>query len=182
MKLFITVVSFLIFSNAIAQKKLFTKTANISFFSKTNVENIQATNKKGLCVWEQASGNIELSVLMKGFEFAKALMQEHFNESYVESDKFPKATFKGVIENSNAINLTANNVFNATVTGMLTMHGVTKQITTPIQIKVLNGIISVTASFNVLLADFNIKVPSLVADNINKKIQISINIPALSSL
>ncbi len=165
-----------------AQTKLFTKTGSISFFSKTNVENISARNNKVLAVWELASGKIEFSVLMKGFEFEKALMQEHFNENYVESDKYPKATLKAVVENSSAILPTTDKTYSVKVNGTLTMHGVTKPISTTATIKVKDGVVSATAALPVLLSDYNIKIPAVVADNINKKIDISINIPAFKIL
>ena len=165
-----------------AQTKLFTKTGSISFFSKTNIENISARNNKALAVWELASGKIEFSVLMKGFEFEKALMQEHFNEDYVESDKYPKAILKAVVENSNSILLTTDKTYSVKVNGTLTMHGVTKPISTTAIIKVKDAIVSATAVLPVLLSDYNIKIPAVVADNINKKIDISINIPAFKSL
>ncbi len=172
----------LVCNASFAQTKLFTKTGSISFFSKTNVENITAKNNKVLSIWEPASGKIEFSVLMKGFEFEKALMQEHFNENYVESDKYPKATFKGTVENSNIISLTTNKTNTVNVSGALTMHGVTNQINIPATITVSNALVSASASFEVLLADYKIKIPSLVADNINKKIKITVNIPLYKSL
>jgi YceI-like domain len=165
-----------------AQTKLFTKTGNISFFSKTNIENISARNNKVLAVWELASGKIEFSVLMKGFEFEKALMQEHFNEDYVESDKYPKAILKAVMENSNTILLTIDKIYSVKVNGTLTMHGVTKPVSTTATIKVKDGVASATAGLPILLADYNIKIPAVLADNINKKIDISISIPAFKSL
>jgi YceI-like domain len=177
-----TALVFLLHVCAFAQTKLFTKTGTISFFSKTNVENISARNNKVLAVWELTSGKIEFSVLMKGFEFEKALMQEHFNEDYVESDKYPKATLKAVIENSNTIVLTADKTYSVKVNGSLTMHGITKQISTIATIKVKNGVASASAVLPVLLSDYNIKIPAVVADNINKKIDISINIPAFKIL
>jgi YceI-like domain len=167
---------------ASAQTKLFTKTGSISFFSKTNVENISARNNKVLAVWELASGKIEFSVLMKGFEFEKALMQEHFNEDYVESDKYPKATLKAVVENSSNILLTIDKTYSVKVNGTLTMHGVTKPISTTATIKVKDAVVSATAVLSVLLSDYNIKIPAVVADNINKKIDISINIPVFKIL
>jgi polyisoprenoid-binding protein YceI len=115
---------------------------------------------------------------MKGFEFEKALMQEHFNENYIESDKYPKATFRGVIEDGNTITLGIDKSYNLKVTGALTMHGITKQISTLATIKVNKGVVSASTNFSVLLSDYNIKVPALVTDNINKKIDISVNIPA----
>jgi YceI-like domain len=177
-----TALVFLLQQYSHAQSKLFTKTGSISFFSKTNVENISAQNNKVLAIWELASGKIEFSVLMKGFEFEKALMQEHFNEDYVESDKYPKATLKAVIENSNTILLTSDKTYTVKVNGTLTMHGITKPINTTATIKVKDGVASATATLPVLLADYNIKIPAVVADNINKKIDISINIPAFKTL
>ena len=165
-----------------AQTKLFTKTGTISFKSKTALENIEALNNKVLSVWDVTSGNIEFSLLVKGFEFDRALMQEHFNENYMESDKYPKAVFKGVVENSKNIIFTSNNNYTIKVNGSLTMHGVTKQITVPVIIKVKNGEASATANFSVVPQDYNIKIPGLVADKINKKIDISINIPAYKIL
>lgn len=169
-------------NTAFAQTKLFTKTGSISFKSKTALENIEARNNKVLSVWETNTGNIEFSLLIKGFNFEKALMQEHFNENYMESDKFPKAIFKGVMENSKDILLTANNNYQLKINGTLTMHGVTKQITVPANIKVTNGETSASANFSILLQDYNIKIPGLVADRINKKIDIVINVAAYKPL
>ena len=87
-------------------KKYFTKTGNITFFSKTDAENIEGVNHKVTSAFETTSGKLQFSVLMKAFEFQKALMQEHFNENYVESDKFPKASFDGKFDNVAAINFT----------------------------------------------------------------------------
>src|SRR5688572_4970867 len=83
------------------QSKYFTKEGRAQFVSKAPLEEIEAVNKKVTSVLDASTGQLEFSVLMKAFEFQKALMQEHFNENYVESDKFPKATFKGKIENFN---------------------------------------------------------------------------------
>jgi hypothetical protein len=179
MRVFKAILFFTFYYNGcFAQARLYTKAGNISFFSKTTVENIQARNNKVLCVWEIASGKIEFSVLMKGFEFEKALMQEHFNENYVESDKYPKANFKGIVENSSTISFSDTKTHTVKVNGALTLHGITKQINIAATIKVSNGIASASSNFSLLLSDYNIRIPSLVADNINKKIDININIPA----
>ena len=163
-------------NTATAQTKLFTKTGSISFKSKTAMENIEAVNNKVLSVWEINSGNIEFSLLIKGFEFDRALMQEHFNENYMESDKYPKAVFKGIVENSKTILLSGSNNYAVNVNGTLTMHGVTKQITVPTTIKVKKGEASAVAIFSVSPQDYNIKIPGVVADKINKKINIVINV------
>src|SRR4051812_42180218 len=88
----------------LAQDKFFTKNGKLSFYSKAPLEDIEATNNAVTAVLDAKSGDLQFAVLMKGFEFQKALMEEHFNENYAESDKFPKAVFKGVVMNNNAIN------------------------------------------------------------------------------
>ena len=110
-----------------AQSKLYSKDARVSFFSKTAMENIDAQNNKALCIWDTGSGQLEFSVLIKGFEFDRALMQEHFNENYMESDKFPKAVFKGVLVVATSFSLQANGTYNVSAEGMLTIHGVSKK-------------------------------------------------------
>ena len=95
----------LLSSSLFAQDKYFTKTGKISFFSKAIIENIEAHNRSVTCVLDTKTGNLQFSVPIKGFEFEKALMQEHFNENYAESDKFPKSTFKGTITDISTVNL-----------------------------------------------------------------------------
>jgi YceI-like domain len=164
-------------ATSLAQTRYFTKTGKITFYSKSPMENIEAVNNKVVSVWDVASGQIEFNVLMKGFEFEKALMQEHFNENYVESDKYPKAVFKGIIENSNALDLTADHSVSVKVNGNLTIHGETRPVNTTALITVKNKAISAATSFVIILADYKISIPSLVADKINKKITINVNIP-----
>ena len=179
MKLFISlVILFSVGAVGKAQQKYFTKTAKISFFSKAPLENIEAVNNKVVSVWDVETGQLEFAVLMKGFEFQKALMQEHFNENYVESDKYPKALFKGSIENSKSISLTTDNVVTVNITGYLTIHGLTNPVNTTGVITVKNGIISASSNFTITLADYGISIPSVVADKISKKIAIAVNIPA----
>jgi len=183
MNFYVAIFTLLLAANtATAQTKLFTKTGTITFKSKTPLENIEAVNNKVLSVWEITTGNIEFSLLIKGFEFDRALMQEHFNENYMESDKYPKAVFKGVVENSKNIILTSNDNYFLKVNGTLTMHGVTKQITLPVTIKVKNGEANAMAGFSIIPQDYNIKIPGLVADKINKKIDVLINVPAYKIL
>jgi polyisoprenoid-binding protein YceI len=168
--------------SANAQTKYFTKTGTISFYSKSAMENIEATNNKVVSIWDVTTGQIEVAVLMKGFEFEKALMQEHFNENYIESDKYPKGTFKGIIENGKAISLTTDNTVSVKVSGSLTLHGVTNPVNTTAVISIKNGVISATSKFTVAPADYKISIPSLVADKINKNITIAVFIPAFQPL
>jgi polyisoprenoid-binding protein YceI len=141
--------------------------------TKGSPERIEATNKSGTIVVEQSSGRVEASVLIKGFLFDKALMQEHFNENYMESSKFPKATFKGKIDNLTAVNFDKDGTYNATISGDLSLHGVTKQVKTTATFKVKGGKVSASANFNAALSDYGIDVPSVVADKLAKEAKIS---------
>ena len=111
---------------------------------------------------------------MKGFEFEKALMQEHFNENYVESDKYPKAVFKGKINDISSIDFAKTGKYTATVTGKLSLHGQTKDVTAPITFNVNQGTVSATTEFMVAPLDFNIAIPSIVREKIAKEIKISV--------
>src|SRR5687768_1772756 len=91
-----------------AQERFFTKSGKVSFYSKAPLEDIEAHNKSVTAVLDTKTGNLQFALQMKGFEFEKALMEEHFNESYVESDKYPRADFKGQVLNNAAINYAKN--------------------------------------------------------------------------
>lgn len=155
-----------------AQTKYFTKKGKITFYSKTSMENIDATNSRVASVLEVETGKLEFSVLISAFEFEKALMQEHFNEDYMESKKFPKATFKGAITNMKDVDLKKDGSYAVTITGELLLHGVTKTITEKATILVKGGKISATCDFNVTVKDYQIKAPSKVAEVIQVKINI----------
>ena len=159
---------------AVSGQKYFTKTGHISFYSETKLEKFDAHNKSASIVYDSETGKLEAAALVKGFQFEKALMQEHFNENYMESNKYPKATFKGAIENFKTVDLTKNGKYAVKVSGDLTMHGVTKKVMTDGQIVVNNGKVEATAEFNVVLADYKINIPSLVKDQIAKTVKIKI--------
>ena len=158
-----------------AQDKYFTKTGKINFFSKAPMEDIEAKNRTVTAVIDSKSGAIQFAVQMKGFEFEKQLMQQHFNENYVESDKFPKAEFKGAITNNSDINYSKDGTYNAKVKGKLTIHGVTKDVETTGTLKVSGGKLDANSTFNVLLSDYNIKIPAVVKDKISNTIKITVD-------
>ena len=143
--------------------------------SPKSPENVDAINKSVICVLDTKTGNLQFSVLMKGFEFERALMQEHFNENYVESNKFPKAEFKGAITNNNAVNYAKDGVYPVKVSGQLTMHGETKSIETSGTVTIKNGKINALAEFAVVLADYKITIPQLVADKVAKTATIKVD-------
>jgi polyisoprenoid-binding protein YceI len=159
----------------VAQGKFYTKSGKISFFSSTSLEDIRANNKTVTVLLDSKTGDLQIAVLMKGFEFKKALMQEHFNKNYVESDKFPRAEFKGQIINNNTINYTTDGTYPAKVRGRLTIHGQTKEIETPGTIPVRDGKPLLQSVFNLLVADYNISIPRLYRDNIAKSIQVTVD-------
>jgi polyisoprenoid-binding protein YceI len=160
------------------QTKYFTRNGKVNFdsTSPSSPEKIEGKNEKATSVMDVATGQMEFAVLMKAFIFEKALMEEHFNENYVESDKFPKATFKGMIKNLNEINLTKDGTYTAKISGKLSVHGVTKDIETTGTFIVKAGIISAKSVFKILLANYNIEVPSLVQDKVAKEASITVDI------
>ena len=176
-KIFIPfVLCFLVFfSNA--QDKYFTKTGKINFSATapSSPENIDGINKSVICVMDSKTANIQFSVLMKGFEFERALMQEHFNENYVESDKFPKAEFKGSITNNSSVNYSKEGTYTVKVKGKLTMHGETRDVESEGKLIVKGGKINAVADFGVLLSDYKVSIPTLVADKVAKTAKITVN-------
>jgi hypothetical protein len=159
-----------------AQDKWFTKTGSISFFSKAPLEDIEAHNKKVTCILDQSNGQLEFSVLMKAFQFEKALMQEHFNENYIESDKHPKATFSGQISNADKVNFAKDGVYPVKVSGDLNIKGVTKPVTADGTISIKGGKVFAKSEFNILLSDYNVSIPAVNKDNISNSIKISVDL------
>lgn len=159
-----------------AQGKYFTREGRIQFNSKSTVEKIEGVNKKVTSIIDTQTGQIEFSVLMKAFEFEKALMQEHFNENYVESDKFPKANFKGTIANNSEIKWTTDGTYPAKVQGKMTIHGVTKDVTADGSIEVKGGKVIANSKFIILLKDYNIEIPKLVKDKITEDVIILVDL------
>ena len=120
----------LISVSGFTQNRYFTKSGNIVFNAGTMLEDIEAATNTSSSVFDANTGQIEFAVLIKGFEFKRALMQEHFNENYLESDKYPKSIFKGRITNIEEVNFQKDGTYPVTVNGSLEIHGVTKQIET----------------------------------------------------
>lgn len=161
-------------TNGFAQK-LITKTGSIKFqASVPSYEEVAAENKSVSAVLEQSTGDFAALVLIKGFRFKVALMEEHFNENYMESEKFSKATLKGKIEDFD-ISQIANTAKNFTLKGDLTIHGKTKQISVIVKISKASKGINAVGSFEVKPEDFDIEVPGLVRKKIADKIKINYN-------
>lgn len=177
MRLFLSVfVVFMSFSMLSGQGKFFTKKGTITFKSDTPLEKIEAENKTSTFVIDTEKGNLQLAVLIKAFHFEKALMQEHFNENYMESSKFPKATFKGKIANMDMVNFENDGTYEVSIEGNMTIHGVTKEIAVPATFTIENGAISGNTVFDIAVADYGIEIPKLVRENIAKEVSISVDV------
>ena len=169
------VLCLLISSASFAQDKYFTKTARVNFYSNAALEDFEAKNKTTVCVLDTKTGALQFSILIKGFEFENEEMQEHFNDHYLESHKFPKAEFKGVIVNNGTVNYKKPGSYPVQVKGQLTLHGVTKDVVTGGVLKVDTKGITTTSSFNIHVADYGIKIPSLVKDKIAKVVKVTVD-------
>ncbi|HEX7014789.1 MAG TPA: YceI family protein [Cyclobacteriaceae bacterium] len=150
------------------------RAGHASFYSKAPLEDIEAHTDQALCILDASSGEVAASMLMRSFQFEKALMQEHFNSKYVESDKYPKATFTGKITNLSDIDLTQNGTYTAKVEGEITIHGVTKPLTADVEFVVQDNTIRASGSFPLRVKDFKITIPTLVVRNIAEVIEVRV--------
>ncbi len=161
---------------AYAQNKYFSRDGKISFYSKAPVEDIEAHHNQVSSIINMENGDIVFSMLIKGFQFEKALMQEHFNENYLESEKYPKSVFEGRITNFNDLDLSKDGEYDLKITGQLTIHGVTKEYSTDAKLKRTGDKLQGTCTFKVKVADHKIKIPSTVVDNIAEVVDVNVDI------
>lgn len=157
-------------------QKYTTKTGNIKFeASVPSFEEVAGENKTASAVVVSETGDIAVLALMKGFRFKVALMEEHFNENYVESDKFPKATFKGKIEGFDISKVSAE-AKTYTISGELTLHGKTKHITDTAKISKQGNNLVIVGDFDVKPEDFAIEIPAVVSKKVADKIKVAYNL------
>jgi polyisoprenoid-binding protein YceI len=157
-----------------AQKRYYTKTGVISFKAGTAVEDIDAVNKSVSSIIDIVSGQVEVAVLIKGFEFRRGLMQEHFNENYLESEKFPKATFKGKIDNISQLDFKKDGQYALMAKGTLEIHGVKHEVSVPVAITIVSSQLSADAAFQVRLEDYKVEIPGAVKDKISPAVSIKV--------
>ena len=161
------------FANA---QKFMTKGGTIKFSSETPMEKIEGTNRQVNSALNFTTGDFVFKVLIRGFEFEKALMQEHFNENYMESEKFPSSEFKGKITNLKDVNLTKDGVYKVLVEGDLTIHGITNKVKVNGTLEVNAAKVIGKASFEVTPKDYNIAIPKAVIKNISEAIKVDVNV------
>lgn len=170
----ILIISLLLAGAAANAQLLMTKTGTISFHSHTILENIDAENNSVMAILDVNKKSMAFSCMMKQFVFPRKLMQEHFNENYVESDKFPKATFSGSF--TEEVQLEKDGTYPVTVKGKLTIHGVTKEVQVPGTLVIQGGVITGTTSFKLNPTDYNISIPFIVRDKIEKENTVKVKI------
>lgn len=170
-KLFVFAV-LLITTATFAQDKMITKTGKITFEASVPAfEEVKGKNENVTCVLNSKTGDIASLALIKGFKFKLALMEEHFNENYMNSDSYPKATFKGKILNFDADALTAT-AKEYTMKGKLELHGKTNELTTTAKIRKTDSGVEIIATFNVNASDYDIEIPSVVKSKVSNKVAV----------
>lgn len=158
-----------------SQSKKITKTGEIKFeASVPSFEEVKGVSRTATMVLNTDTGEIASLALIKGFRFKIALMEEHFNENYMESDKYPKATFKGKVYSFEEKDLTES-FKDYIIKGSLELHGKSKEITAPAKIRKTGEGIEITSHFSVNSDDFKIQIPKMVSNKVSKKVDISLH-------
>lgn len=152
-------------------QKYTTEKSFVTFFSDATIEDIKAENSKSASLFNIATTDIVFSIPIKDFEFEKALMKEHFNEKYMETEKFPKATFQGKMV---GFNLEASGEQEVKALGKLLIHGESKDVEIPGTLQVVENKLIAKAKFTVKLADYKIKIPQLLWQNIAEEVEVTV--------
>jgi polyisoprenoid-binding protein YceI len=175
-KIILTTGLFIAAATSVFAQKYLTRTGKISFNATAvgSPEDIEAVNNEVANILDAKTGEIVFQAPVKSFKFQRALMQEHFNENYMESDKFPKSDFRGTITNFSDVSVTKDGTYDVKVSGKLTIHGVTNPILVPGTMVVKDGTVSFKAKFMVKLADYKISIPRVVEDKIGKEALITL--------
>ena len=168
------IIIFTLFNFSLEAQKMSIKTSNISFFSDGLLEDITAVNTASQAILNLVDGAFVLRIPITSFEFPNQLMQEHFNENYLESDKFPTAMFKGELNRTFEMGNIVNTAFEAQ--GELIIHGIAQERTIAVNISDEKKGIKVQGKFDVVLEDHDIKIPSLLFQKIAEIIAVDIEI------
>lgn len=174
MKRLITLTFFAMLVLSVSAQKYMTKNGFISFFSHTPMEDIKAENNQVAGVIDTSTGEIVFQVLINSFHFERALMEEHFNENYMESEKYPKASFKGKITDLKTVDFKKNGTYDVVVEGDLTIRDVTKKMSVKGTVEVITGGVNANTKFIIAPEDFNIKIPSVVREKIAKTLEVTV--------
>lgn len=173
-RIIVSLLTVIICINANAQKIYSTKSGQVRFNASSPVEKIAAVNNQTDSKMVDKSGQIVFSILVKSFKFDNQLMEDHFNENYLESTKFPKAEFKGFITNVSSVNFTKDGKYTITVDGTLTLHGVSQKIGTTGTLVIASGKPTINGSFKISIKNYGIK-GLYIGDKIANEAEIAVN-------
>jgi YceI-like domain len=173
-KIAILFTSMLIFGSLVshAQDRYLLENTSVRFFSDGIIEDIEAINKDTKGIVDAAKNEFLFKIPIKSFKFSSALMQEHFNENYLESDKYPDGTFKGKIEGS--YDLQKDGDYSVKAIGDLVIHGVTQVRTIPATMHVKAGKASIESKFIIKVADHKVKIPTVVIKSIAEEVEVTV--------
>jgi polyisoprenoid-binding protein YceI len=157
-------------------QRYITKNGHIWFHSEAPLETIEAHNRQVNAALDIKTGDMVFKVLMKSFIFEKALMQEHFNENYVESDKYPNATFQGKVTNVDDIDFGKEGSYDAEIEGKLTIHNITQDVAATGSFQVKPDVIEGNSKFSVAIANYNISIPGAVAGKIADVVDVYVDV------
>lgn len=163
----------LLFYFSVSAQRYTAEKGTVSFFSDATIEDIKATNSSSAGIVDLSTSGFAFSIPIKDFEFEKNLMKEHFNEKYLESDKFPKATFQGKI---NGFDVSKMGQQNVKAIGKLVIHGVTKEVELPATIEVTaDKKLAILSTFIIKLEDYKVKIPKLMWQNIAEQVEVKVD-------
>lgn len=163
---------FLLFSYSLLAQQFKSVEGQVSFFSDAAIEDIAATNKKASSIFDSSNGEIVFLISIIEFQFDKSLMQTHFNEKYMESDKFPRATFKGKVT---GFDKTVSGIQQVSAKGLLTIHGQSKEMEVNGSIEKQASLLLLKSAFMIELEDFKIKIPKLLWQNIAEQVEVKVD-------
>jgi polyisoprenoid-binding protein YceI len=174
MKRIIIITALVVLSKTTFGQMFKTTTGSISFHSHAALEEIEAKNNQVTAALDAGTGKLAFIVPIKSFEFDKSLMQTHFNDTYMESDTYIKSTFDGKIDNNDEVSYNKGGTTTVNVSGKLTIHGVTKDVTAAGTATVNDNSVTLKSSFKVKLADYKIKNDKV--QNIANEIEVNVNV------
>lgn len=173
MKKLITILTCLLLSTGLQAQKYSSSESNVRFFSEALLEDITATTEKMDAIVDFESNNFFFRIKINTFQFDKDLMQEHFNENYMESEKYPTATFKGSF--APGVDISKDGNYTVEMKGDLDIHGKVRERNITVNFTVKNGQISFNSKFMVKLEDHKIKIPKVVFQNIAEEVEVSVS-------
>lgn len=174
MKRSLIVFLFTVVTISLPAQKYMTKNGFIGFYSHTPMEDIKGDNNQVASIFDVSTGDLVFQVLIKSFHFERALLEEHFNENYMESEKYPKSSFKGKIANLTSVDLKKNGIYNVTAEGDLTIRDVTKKVSVTGTLEVLAGGLNASAKFNITPEDYHITIPGVVREKIARNLEVTV--------